>query len=149
MTEELNNAKSRIKSLEAELREAITNNQEMTAYSQLVEISSAIIREAFSTDVITPGITTTEDVVWWMREKVIELGLETWFHPTVDVQREDDSDLYAFDNNSKFDTILPGDLLHCDFGITYLTLNTDTQELAYVLKPGETNAPDFLINAFK
>ena len=84
-----------------------------------------------------------------MREKVIELGLETWFHPTVDVQREDDSDLYAFDNNSKFDTILPGDLLHCDFGITYLTLNTDTQELAYVLKPGETNAPDFLINAFK
>ena len=122
---------------------------EMTAYSQLVEISSAIIREAFSTDVITPGITTTEDVVWWMREKVIELGLETWFHPTVDVQREDDSDLYAFDNNSKFDTILPGDLLHCDFGITYLTLNTDTQELAYVLKPGETNAPDFLINAFK
>ena len=122
---------------------------EMTAYSQLVEISSSIIREAFSTDVITPGITTTEDVVWWMREKVIELGLDTWFHPTVDVQREDDSDLYAFDNNSKFDTILPGDLLHCDFGITYLTLNTDTQELAYVLKPGETNAPDFLINAFK
>ena len=122
---------------------------EMTAYSQLVEISSAIIREAFSTDVITPGITTTEDVVWWMREKVIELGLDTWFHPTVDVQREDDSDLYAFDNNSKFDTILPGDLLHCDFGITYLTLNTDTQELAYVLKPGETKAPDFLINAFK
>ena len=122
---------------------------EMTAYSQLVEISSAIIREAFSTDVITPGITTTEDVVWWMREKVIELGLDTWFHPTVDVQREDDSDLYAFDNNSKFDTILPGDLLHCDFGISYLTLNTDTQELAYVLKPGETTAPDFLINAFK
>ena len=122
---------------------------EMTAYSQLVEISSSIIREAFSTDVITPGITTTEDVVWWMREKVIELGLDTWFHPTVDVQREDDSDLYAFDNNSKFDTILPGDLLHCDFGISYLTLNTDTQELAYVLKPGETTAPDFLINAFK
>jgi hypothetical protein len=72
---------------------------EMTAYSQLVEISSAIIREAFSTKVITPGVTTTDDVVWWMREKVIELGLDTWFHPTVDVQRNDDSDLYAFDNN--------------------------------------------------
>ena len=122
---------------------------EMTAFSQLVEISSAIIREAFSTNVITPGITTTDDVVWWMREKVIELGLDTWFHPTVDVQRKDDSDLYAFDNNSKFDTILPGDLLHCDFGISYLTLNTDTQELGYVLKPEETNAPDFLINALK
>ena len=122
---------------------------EMTAYSQLVEISSAIIREAFSTKVITPGVTTTDDVVWWMREKVIELGLDTWFHPTVDVQRNDESDLYAFDNNSKFDTILPGDLLHCDFGISYLTLNTDTQELGYVLKPEETSAPDFLVNTLK
>ena len=122
---------------------------EMTVFSQLVEISSSIIREAFSTKVITPGVTSTDDVVWWMREKVLSLGLDTWFHPTVDVQRKDNSDLYAFDNKSKFDIILPGDLLHCDFGISYLTLNTDTQELAYVLKPGETNAPDFLIKAFK
>ena len=122
---------------------------EMTVFSQLVEISSSIIREAFSTKVITPGVTSTDDVVWWMREKVLSLGLDTWFHPTVDVQRKDNSDLYAFDNKSKFDIILPGDLLHCDFGISYLTLNTDTQELAYVLKPGETDAPDFLIKAFK
>ena len=122
---------------------------EMKVFSQLVAISSSIIREAFSTKVITPGITSTDDVVWWMREKVLSLGLDTWFHPTVDVQRKDNSDLYAFDNKSKFDIILPGDLLHCDFGISYLTLNTDTQELAYVLKPGETNAPDFLIKAFK
>ena len=122
---------------------------EMTVFSQLVEISSSIIREAFSTKVITPGVTSTDDVVWWMREKVLSLGLDTWFHPTVDVQRKDNSDLYAFDNKSKFDIILPGDLLHCDFGISYLTFNTDTQELAYVLKPGETDAPDFLIKAFK
>ena len=122
---------------------------EMNVYSQLVEISSSIIREAFSTKVITPGITTTDDVVWWMREKVLELGLDTWFHPSVDVQRKDNSDLYAFDGLSKFDIIQPGDLIHCDFGITYLTLNTDTQELGYVLKPGESNAPDYLVNALK
>ena len=122
---------------------------EMMVYSQLVEISHTIIREAFSTEVITPGVTSTDDVVWWMREKVIDLGLDTWFHPTVDVQRRDDSDLYAFDNKSKFDIIQAGDLLHCDFGISYLTLNTDCQELGYVLKPGETNAPDFLVNALK
>ena len=88
---------------------------EMTVFSQLVEISSSIIREAFSTKVITPGVTSTDDVVWWMREKVLSLGLDTWFHPTVDVQRKDNSDLYAFDNKSKFDIIFPGDLLHCDF----------------------------------
>ena len=122
---------------------------EMTIFTQLVEISSSIIREAFSTKVITPGITTTDDVVWWMREKVSALGLDTWFHPSVDVQREDNSDLYAFDGLSKFDVIQPGDLIHCDFGITYLTLNTDTQELGYILKPGEVNAPDYLINALK
>ena len=122
---------------------------EMTVFSQLVEISSSIIREAFSTKVITPGVTSTDDVVWWMREKVLSLGLDTWFHPTVDVQRKDNSDLYAFDNKSKFDIILPGDLLHCDFGISYLTLNTDTQELGYILKPGETKAPEYLINALK
>ena len=121
--------------------------KEMIIYDQLVEITHDIIREAFSTKVITPGVTTTDDVVWWMREKVKELGLKTWFHPTVDVQRNEESDLYAFDGESKFDIILPGDLLHCDFGITYLTLNTDCQELAYVLRPNETKAPNYLENA--
>ena len=119
----------------------------MTLFSQLVEITHHIISEAFSTQVITPGSTTTEDVVWWLREKVLTLGLDTWFHPTVDVQRSGKSDLYAFDGKSKYDVIFPGDLLHCDFGINYLTLNTDCQELAYVLKPGETKAPRFLEEA--
>ena len=123
--------------------------REMIIYNQLVSITHDIINEAFSTQVITPGITTTEDVVWWLREKVRGLGLSTWFHPTVDVQRNEMSDLYSFDGKSKFDTILPGDLLHCDFGISYLTLNTDCQELAYVLKRGEKSAPLALINALK
>ena len=123
--------------------------REMTLFSQLVEITHNIVAEAFSTEVITPGITTTEDVVWWFREKVVALGLDTWFHPTVDVQRTGNSDLYAFDGQSKYDVIQPGDLLHCDFGITYLTLNTDCQELAYVLKPNETEAPEFLKEALR
>ena len=105
---------------------------EMTLFSQLVEITHNIIAEAFSSAVITPGRTTTEELVWWLREKVQKLGLKTWFHPTVDIQRSGKSDLYAFDGESKYDIIYPGDLLHCDFGISYLTLNTDCQELAYV-----------------
>ena len=121
--------------------------KEMIIYDQLVEITHGIINEAFSTNVITPGVTTTDDVVWWMREKVKKLGLKTWFHPTIDVQRNENSDLYAFDGESKFDIILPGDLIHCDFGIKYLTLNTDCQELAYVLKPDEIEAPDYLVKA--
>ncbi|WP_369995086.1 M24 family metallopeptidase [Winogradskyella sp.] len=125
---------------------------EMVIYSQLVDITHGIIAEAFSEKVITPGITTTTDVEWWMRDKVTDLGLETWFHPTVDVQRtaeELGNHLYAFSNRPEDVVILPGDLLHCDFGITYLRLNTDCQELAYVLKPNETEPPKYLIEALK
>jgi Xaa-Pro aminopeptidase len=121
--------------------------KEMIIFEDLVRITHQIIAEAFSNKVITPGETTTDDVVWWFREKVLDLGLTTWFHPTVDVQRADKSDLYAFDNKSKFDVIQPGDLVHCDFGISYLTLNTDCQELAYVLRPNEDRAPEFLVQA--
>ena len=124
-------------------------NKEKTIYNQLVSITHNIIKEAFSTNVIIPGKTTTDDVVWWMREKVLSLKLKTWFHPTIDVQRNEESDLYAFDGKSKYDIIQPGDLVHCDFGISYLTLNTDCQQIAYVLKPKEKNAPKFLTDALK
>jgi Xaa-Pro aminopeptidase len=126
--------------------------REMIIYNQLVAITHDIIAEAFSEMVITPGITTTTKVEWWMRQKVTDLGLETWFHPTVDVQRTSEelvSHLYSFSGRPDDMVITPGDLLHCDFGITYLRLNTDCQELAYVLKPEEKKAPDFLINGLK
>ncbi len=126
--------------------------REMVIYNQLVDITHDIIAEAFSEKVITPGITTTTEVEWWMRQKVTDMGLETWFHPSVDVQRTSEelvSHLYSFSGRPEDMVILPGDLLHCDFGITYLRLNTDCQELAYVLKPGEDKAPDFLINGLK
>ena len=102
---------------------------EMQYYSQLNSITHKIIAEGFSSKVITPGITTTDDMVWWFRQKVNDLGLDTWFHPTVDVQRSGKSDLYAFDGMSKYDIIYPGDLLHCDFGITYISLKERTKIL--------------------
>ncbi|MBT8178403.1 MAG: aminopeptidase P family protein [Eudoraea sp.] len=126
--------------------------REMVIYNQLVSITHQIIAEAFSEKVITPGITTTTEVEWWMRQKVTDMGLETWFHPTVDVQRSNENlvgHLYSFSGRPEDMVILPGDLLHCDFGITYLRLNTDCQELAYVLKPDEREAPLFLRNALK
>lgn len=126
--------------------------REMELYKTLVEVTHQIIDEAFSNKVIIPGTTTTEDVVWWMRQKVTDLGLETWFHPTVDIQRNNEvlkSPIESFSKAKKEDTILPGDLLHCDFGITYIGLNTDCQQHAYVLKESETKVPAFLSNAFK
>ncbi len=125
---------------------------EMELYPQLVEITKNIIREAFSEKVIIPGETTTEDVVWWMRQKVTELGLETWFHPSVSIQRDEEAledHISAFSSNKEGKVIYRGDLLHCDFGITYLRLNTDCQQMAYVLKQDETAAPQFLEEAFE
>ncbi|MBS9462099.1 M24 family metallopeptidase [Flagellimonas sp. 389] len=127
-------------------------NREMVIYNQLVDITHDIIAEAFSEKTITPGVTTTTEVEWWMRQKVTDLGLETWFHPTVDVQRTSEElvgHLYSFSGRPDDLIIQPGDLLHCDFGITYLRLNTDCQELAYVLKPNEKAAPKFLVDGLK
>ena len=125
--------------------------KEMEVYPDICRIAHDIIKEGFSAKVITPGITTTDDVVWWYRERIRDLNLVTWFHPTVDIQRADKQDfnfLEAFSKDKADNVIRPGDLLHVDFGITYLGLNTDTQQHAYVLMPGESRTPNFLVKAF-
>ena len=127
------------------------SEKEAAIYPIICRISHQIIEEAFSEKVIHPGITTTDDVVWWMRQKVTDLGLETWFHPTVDIQRLDPESfdhLRTFSKRPSKQVIMPGDLLHCDFGITYLRLNTDQQQHAYVLRSGETDIPEYLKKAF-
>jgi len=119
--------------------------KEMVLYPQICRIAHDIIQEGFSDAVIQPGVTDTEDVVWWYRERIKELKLDTWFHPSVSIQRGE-SDI-LFTKRPQPVVIMPGDLLHVDFGITYLRLNTDTQQHAYVLKSGETVAPAFLKEA--
>ncbi len=127
-------------------------NSEMIVYQNIVRIAHQIIAESFSEKVIQPGVTTTDDVAWWYRDRIRELGLTTWFHPSVSIQRADRESfdhLTTFSKGANPKTILPGDLLHVDLGITYLRLNTDTQQHAYVLRPGEATAPDYLKAAFK
>ncbi|MCB0665513.1 MAG: hypothetical protein KDC80_06810 [Saprospiraceae bacterium] len=63
--------------------------QELELYDQICRIGHTILQEGLSEKVIHPGITTTDDVVWWLRQRVVDLGLTTWFHPTVDIQRYD------------------------------------------------------------
>lgn len=115
--------------------------EELEVYPQIVAIAHRIIAEAFSRAVIQPGITTTDDVVWWMRERSRQLGLSNWFQPSVDIQRPKGSP-------HKDNVIHRGDLLHCDFGINYLRLCTDTQQMAYVAREGEDEAPKGLRDAF-
>lgn len=126
------------------------SSKEMEIYPHIVKLSHDIVAEAFSNKVVMPGRTTTEDVVWWLREKIVELNLQTWFHPSVSVQRasvEEFDHLQAFSEGAEQQVIMPGDLIHMDFGISYLRLNTDQQQHAYVLKKGEKDAPDYLKKA--
>ncbi len=109
---------------------------EKELYPAIVRTAHAVIGEAFSRAVITPGVTTAEQVQWWYRDRLLQLGLEPWFHPSVAIQRKGAKGML-----DGAEIIQPGDLLWTDFGITYLRLNTDTQHLAYVLRPNERKAP--------
>jgi hypothetical protein len=108
---------------------------EMAVYPEIVRTAHAIIAEGLSGDVIKPGVTTADDVVWWYRERIAGLKLDTWFQPSLGISRPGTTEVLEGDT-----VIQPGDLLWTDFGITYMGLNTDTQHMAYVLKPGETIA---------
>jgi len=105
-------------------------------YRRLQSIVHEVISAAFSNLVIEPGVTTTDDVVWWMRQRVNDMGLGTWFQPSVSIQRQGVTG--GLDANP---VIERGDVLHCDFGITAMRLNTDTQHMGYVLREGETETP--------
>ncbi len=120
--------------------------EEIIAYPRLAERGHQIIARAFSTAVIHPGLTTTDDIVWWMRQTMQDAGLSAWFQPTIDIQAPDQS--YQDTKNPR-QTIMPGDLLHCDMGFHYLGLATDQQQHAYVLRPGEKEAPAGLLAALR
>ncbi len=109
---------------------------EMARYPEIVRTAHAIIAEGMSDKVITPGRTTAGDVVWWFRERIAGLKLATWFHPSVSIFRQG-----VPQELSGGEVIRPGDMLWTDFGIMHMGLATDTQHLAYVLRPGETDAP--------
>ncbi|MDX1678009.1 M24 family metallopeptidase [Arsukibacterium sp.] len=115
--------------------------EELEIYPQVVSLARAVIAEAFSNKVITPGVTTTDDVAWYLRERFAKLELPVWFMPYVNLQRQG---LACADDNpfcGSSGVIQRGDVLHTDVGICYLTLCTDTQEMAYVLHNHETEAP--------
>lgn len=114
--------------------------EEEAVYRQMQQLVWQLTQRMFSSEVITPGVTRTSDLVWWWREELRRLGLSTWFQPSVSVQRDDPAGLGLEPDP----IIMPGDLLWCDVGIVALGLHTDTQHNAYVLKPGESDAPEGL-----
>lgn len=113
-------------------------------YVRMQELVHEILATAFSNRVITPGQTTTGDVVWWLRQRVNDLGLGSWFQPSISVQRRG-----VEMSDSTNPVILRGDVLHSDFGIVAYGLKTDTQHMGYVLNEGEDAAPAGLVAALR
>jgi hypothetical protein len=106
-------------------------------FTNLTRLVHQLIGRMFSNEVIRPGVTRTSDLVWWWRQQVNDLGLGTWFQPSIEVQRRGATAEQLGDDP----VIQRGDVLHCDVGITAMRLNTDTQHDAYVLRDGETEVP--------
>ena len=130
---------SRFKCAEALPLELIATRvaDEEAFYTDLTKLVHQLIARMFSSEVIRPGVTRTSDVVWWWRQQVNDLGLGTWFQPSIDVQRRG----MSAEQLGEDPVIQRGDVLHCDVGITAMRLNTDTQHNAYVLREGETDVP--------
>ena len=124
------------------------SKMELQFYPQIVSLARGVIAEAFSGRVITPGVTTTEDVSWYIRQRFADLDLAIWFMPDVNVQRRGgvcgEEDPFCGESPT---VIQPGDVLHTDVGICYLRLCTDTQEMGYVLAAGEVSEPPELTEA--
>jgi hypothetical protein len=111
--------------------------EEEAFFGKMTALVWQMTQTMFSERVIVPGTTRTSDLVWWWRQRTNDQGLGTWFQPSIEVQRKGETAEKLGENP----IIQPGDVLHCDVGITVARLNTDTQHLAYVLRPGETDAP--------
>jgi len=115
---------------------------EISFFRYMTGIAHDLIKEFYSNAVITPDVTTTDDVTWWIAERLKELKLNYWFLPDIEIKRSSENrEKYGKEDN----IIRRGDLLHCDVGISYMGLTTDMQYGAYVLRPGESDAPAGLI----
>ncbi len=123
---------------------------ELEHYRAAVEVTDILTRRALSNEVITPGKTTVGDVRFWFLQQVNQLGLDVWFQPDLRVQRQsrETAMLHQFLDVAPEATVIErGDVLHIDCGVNYMGLSTDWQKMAYVLRPGEQDAPEGLKRA--
>jgi len=126
--------------------------EEFDHYERLVALTESITREALSEEVIEPGVTTVGDVRRFMYDELWTHGVQTWFQPDLRVQRRGMQEVGSrgFLAVAPEETVIePGDLVHVDFGISYMGLDSDWQKMAYVLLPGEGDVPEGLKAALR
>lgn len=125
---------------------------ELEHYRTGVRVTEEIVRRALSSEIITPGVTTVGDVRRALYDFLWSAGVRTWFQPDLRVQRAEGEIATSrgfLAVAPEGIVLLPGDLVHIDFGISYMGFDTDWQKMAYILKPGETDAPAGLKQALR
>jgi Xaa-Pro aminopeptidase len=119
--------------------------EEILLFGRLAALNRGVAAEALSEKVIKPGVTTLDDLSWWTRERFAELGVQAWFQPTFYILRRAGQGL----TEAAGRVVLPGDVVRCDIGFSCLGLTTDLQEVAYILRSGENEAPQGLRDALR
>ena len=129
--------------------------EQIEMFRYVMGVHNDLIVEGFSNVAITPGVTTSDDLNWWFRHRARELGIEMENHPSIRVRRrlthiekypEAAEEFPASNRNSVI--IRPGDMVSCDMDIRLLGLVTDVHQFSYVLDEGESEIPQFLVEAF-
>lgn len=128
---------------------ALRSPDMVPTYQRLMEHVHSILSRAFSNEVITPGKTTDQDVVWWLRQENLRQGFGTWFQPGIRVQRKSGTAVQILQQEDAPITIQRGDVLWVDYGLTAMRLATDTQHMGYVLREGETAPPAGILAALE
>lgn len=117
---------------------------EIAVYGEACELSYTIAERALSNEVITPDITTLEDVAWWIKEQQFKYNLESSFGmPSVYLTGPRGVIATSTDK-----IIERGDVIMLDYGVGLMNMYTDMKRMAYVLREGETSVPDGIQNAF-
>ncbi len=115
-------------------------DEEIEFMERAQAVSHSIIAAMFSNKVTTPGQSTTDDLRYYYWQRVADLGLKVSFMPFVSIRGRHPKDIEKYGKDDK--VIRPGDLVHCDVGLKYMRYNSDAQEMAYVLRAGETDVPE-------
>jgi len=145
-------AESRFASAEDLIEEYLDTRipEELPHYTTLVHLTEVLARRALSNEAITPGLTTVGDLRRFLYDALWEHGVTTWFQPDLRVQRRggENASSRGFLAVSPESTVVGrGDLVHLDFGVSYMGFDSDWQKMAYVLRQGESSAPAGLSRA--
>jgi Xaa-Pro aminopeptidase len=117
---------------------AVLTAGELATFEHVANVAHHLLARCYSRESIIPGVTTVRDLEWTYWQNAADLGLDLAFKPFFNLVRSE-ARVARFGKDD--DVIRAGDMIHSDVGIKYLRLNSDHQEWAYVLEPGEPVPP--------